>query len=50
MKKLIVLLFVVLFNTVFFGCTPETLTDDTQPHVEQRCCGEGGGIPPAADK
>ncbi len=51
MRKLILIVFFVLANTVLFYCTPESLNDtNTLDNIEQRCCLDGGSIPPPSDK
>jgi len=44
MKKLYLLLFTVFLNLVFFSCTPQEISDNS--NTAQACCGEGGDIPP----
>lgn len=43
MKKIVLIVFTVLLNTVFLSCNPESITDETASAV---CCGESGEIPP----
>lgn len=43
MKKIYVIAFTVMLNSVFLSCNPESIVDEVVP---QACCGENGEIPP----
>ncbi|MEY8870282.1 hypothetical protein [Meridianimaribacter flavus] len=43
MKKVYVIICVLGVNMLFYGCNPESISEEVNP---QACCGENGEIPP----
>lgn len=47
MRKIHLILFTVFLNAILFSCTPQSVSGiEPKADGKEKCCGNGGDIPP----